>query len=239
MEAWRRHRHLIGTSSAAIVSWIGLAALYPDTAPRVFSGIGSLWLALGMAYTHGFEYAYHRWVMHQGVRFLRGIQRKHLEHHRLFHGDRFATRDPGAFAKIPGQWFLFPAAFLLHYAMLGPLLAPAVVLSFLGGVVLHYVAFEVTHYFAHVTDNGFDRIVRHLPVLRAIRDLQLSHHRGHHETPDVDFNFNPPFAVDLALRTFCVGRLWMRRCGSRRHRSLHVSGSAPSLASGTFGLGPR
>lgn len=228
MEAWRRHRHLIETSIAAIAPWIGLAALYPDTAPRVFSGIGSLWLALGIAYTHAFEYAYHRWVMHRGVKFLRGIQRKHLDHHRLFHGDHFTTRDPSALAKITGQWFLFPTALLLHYAMLRPRLAPPEVLSFLAGVVLHYVTFEVTHYFAHVTESRFDRLVRRVPLMRGIRDLQLAHHRRHHETPDVDFNFNPPFAVDVALKTFCVGRLWIRRCGRRRDGSLQVSGSGES-----------
>lgn len=233
MDSWKQHRHLVGTTIGAVVPWIALVLVHRDTLPGIFSGAGLLWLAMGIAYTHVFEYAYHRWIMHRGIPLLRRIQRKHLDHHRIFYGDHFATRDPSALAKITGLWFLFPAALVFHYVKLRLLFAPGEVLSFLAGVVLHHVTFEVTHYFAHVSENGFDRLVRRVPVLRGIRDVQLRHHRRHHETPDVDFNFNPPFAVDVALRTFCVGRLWIRRCGPCRRPLLQDPGSAPPLASGS------
>jgi len=162
------------------------------------------WFALGVVYTHVFEYAYHRWLMHGGLRFLSFIKKNHLAHHRTFHGDQLDTRDPRALEHVTEQWFLFPIAFLAHFLVLHPLLGAAELSSFLGGVVLHYLVFEVTHWFAHVADNDFDRLVRRVPLLGWMRETQLRHHRLHHETPEMDFNFVPPFAMDFLGATLLV-----------------------------------
>jgi len=85
-----------------------------------------------------------------------------------------------------------------------PVLSAAALSSFLGGVTTHYLVFEITHWFAHVADNDFDRMIRRIPVLRWMREIQLRHHRLHHETPELDFNFVPPFAMDHLGATYLV-----------------------------------
>jgi hypothetical protein len=42
-----------------------------------------------------------------------------------------------------------------------------------------------------------DKLVRRAPALVKIWDYQILYHQIHHETPDVAFNFNPPFLGDL------------------------------------------
>jgi hypothetical protein len=198
------HRPIVTTVVVTMVPWLALAYLQDGFSIWPTSLSLLCWFALGAAYTHVFEYAYHRWFMHGGTRALRFIKKNHWTHHRVFHGEHFDSRDPRALAHVLGQWFLFPTAFLTHFLLLYPLLGAAELSSFLGGVVTHYSLFEVTHWFAHVADNDFDRIVRRVPLLGRMRQTQLRHHRIHHETPEVNFNFVPPFAMDLFEETFFV-----------------------------------
>ena len=163
-----------------------------------------LWFLLGIIYTHFFEYGHHRILMHRGTRYLGFIKKNHLEHHMIFNGDNFTSRKEEVLWHAASRWFMFPAMFFIHYLVLQVFLPPPVLVAFLGGVVLHYVLFELTHWFTHVEDNSLDRFIAHIPALNWVRDYQIRHHRLHHETPDVDFNFNPPFFADLLYGTLVV-----------------------------------
>jgi len=119
----------------------------------------------------------------------------------MFHGKSFQTRDATLLEHIPGRYWAFPLLFLLHYAVLVWILAPAACLAFLLGTVLHYLAFEISHWLTHIEDNVVDRAIARLPWLGALRHRQIEHHRIHHEVPEYAFNFNPPYLGDrLAAR---------------------------------------
>ncbi len=188
------------TVSAAVLSWLVVAVLEGAgpagewRAADIFT-----WLVLGALYTHFVEYWYHRVPMHKGLRHFRNVKWNHLVHHRVFHGERFKTQDPKAMEHIAGRWHVFPLLFFGHYLVFHWVLRPVSLTAFLGGVVLHYVTFELTHWFTHVEDNAFDRWISRVPVLNRIREIQIFHHWIHHETPDVAFNFNPPFLGDLVM----------------------------------------
>jgi hypothetical protein len=155
---------------------------------------GTLFLFVGIFYTQLFEYAYHRLLMHG--RWLAFIARRHREHHRIFHGENFATRRIEDLQHVAGPWFLFPLILLVHYGMARLVLPPELALAFIAGCVLHYLAFELSHWFAHVDGNLFDRSLQRVPVVGALRRAQLVHHRVHHDFPDRNFNFSPPYAGD-------------------------------------------
>jgi hypothetical protein len=165
-------------------------ALEPFSPPLAF------WFLAGLVYTQLFEFWAHRVPMHRGLPLLGGVRRNHLVHHRTFHGERFRTRDPEALAHIAGRWWAFPLLMLAHYALLRPLLGPTVTSVFLLAALTHYLAFEATHWFTHIEDNGFDRVVARLPWLASMRARQIEHHRRHHDLPVVAFNFNPPYLGD-------------------------------------------
>lgn len=147
-------------------------------------------LLAGAVYTNLFEHLWHRYGMH--------VRRdpRHGRHHRIFYGSGFQTRDPKALNEIVTAWYVFPLLLAVHYlvfwAVFGAALAPA----FFLGVVLHFVTYEVTHWYTHVANSGFDRVVGRIPGLRQVRAQQIRHHRLHHAEPMVNFNFNPPYAGD-------------------------------------------
>lgn len=151
-------------------------------------------LLAGAVYTNLFEHAWHRYGMH--------VRRdpRHARHHRIFYGNGFQTSDPEALREIVTAWYIFPLLLTVHYvafrALFGARFAPA----FFLGVVLHFVTYEVTHWYTHVGNNGFDRLVSRLPGLRGLRAEQILHHRLHHAEPMVNFNFNPPYAGDRLAR---------------------------------------
>jgi hypothetical protein len=185
---------IAGTVSAASAAFLIVLAIHWSEltfAPRLLA-----FLLLGILYAQLFEYWYHAVPMHRGLPLLGDIKRNHLEHHHLFHGANFRTRDPAHSGQIPGRWWAFPILFFTHYGVLTPLLEAEAVVSFLFGAVTHYLAFEITHWFTHIEDNGFDRFVERIPFLRELRAHQIEHHRIHHETPIVAFNFNPPYLGD-------------------------------------------
>lgn len=165
-------------------------------------GAGALFLLLGTAYTHLFEYGYHRLVMHVGVRFLGFAKKSHLEHHRAFNGENFTARSPEALEHIATMWYVFPSLLAVHYAVVALVLPPWSRVAFFAGVTAHYLVFETTHWFTHVEGNAFDRAVARIPLLRAVRSFQIRHHFRHHEIPDSDYNFNPPFLGDLLFGTW-------------------------------------
>ena len=162
------------------------------------------WFLLGIAYTHFFEYGYHRFLMHAGTGRLEFIKRNHLQHHRVFHGANFTSRDREDWRYIASPFYVFPVLFALHYALLRMLLPPKLVVIFFGGVVLHYVFFEATHWLTHIEGNAVDKFLLRVPLLGTARDYHIRHHRYHHEIPTMDFNFNPPFLGDIVGGTLKV-----------------------------------
>ncbi len=165
--------------------------------------VAALAVVAGVFYTQLFEYAYHRILLHG--RMIGFITRGHLEHHRIFHGENFASRRIEDLQHVAGHWFLFPLVLLVHCVMARLVLAPDLALAFVAGCVLHYLAFELSHWFAHVEGNLFDRSLQRVPVVGALRRRQLAHHRLHHDFPNRNFNFNPPYAGDR-LRELRVRR---------------------------------
>lgn len=162
--------------------------------------------ALGIAYTHFFEYGYHRLLMHGGAPGLGFIKRNHLQHHRVFYGDNFTSRNRDDWRYIASPWFVFPGLLTVHYFALRPLASPRFLVAFFAGVLLHYLVFEGTHWLTHIEGNAVDRWVARLPVLAGVRDYHVRHHRYHHEIPTADFNFNPPFLGDVIFGTLKVPR---------------------------------
>jgi hypothetical protein len=188
---------------------VGLAACLSSAIVWVLEGepLGSYWrallaFALGALYFHFFEYGYHRIVMHAGVRFLGFIRRSHLEHHRVFDGPNFCSRREEDRAHIVTHWPVFPVLFFLHYAASTLIVPAGPRLWFFTGVTLSYLVFEATHWATHVQGNAFDRALGRIPLLSRLRTYQIEHHRRHHEIPEADFNFNPPYLGDLFFRTF-------------------------------------
>ncbi len=199
------NRHIAIVVLAAVTPYVLISYIHIKAFDsKYFSLQVFLWFLLGIIYTHFFEYGYHRILMHRGTRYLASIKKKHLEHHMILNGDNFTSRKEEVLRHVASRWFVFPVMFSIHSLVLQVFLPPPVLVAFLGGVVLHYVLFEVSHWFTHVEDNFFDRFVTHIPVLNWVRDYQIRHHRLHHETPNVDFNFNPPFFADLLYGTLVV-----------------------------------
>ena len=190
------HLPVVRSAAAALAAY-GVALALAPPGDRWAPG----WFLAGFAYTQLFEYFLHRVLMHRGVAGLEFIQRQHLEHHRVFSGERQQSRDPQDLRFVTTAWYAFPLLLALHWAafvQVGPARsAPA----FFLGVTLHFLAYETLHWLAHVKDNAFDRWVARLPLLGAVRRRQIRHHHLHHALPVVNFNFTPPYAADLCART--------------------------------------
>lgn len=193
----------------SVASYTVLALMHRSvfawTDPRAYLATSFLVpFVLGIAYTHFFEYAYHRLFMHDGVRGLGFIKKNHLEHHRVFHGENFTSRNREDWQYISSPWFVFPGLLTVHYLVLVQFLSPQSLVAFFAGVLLHYLVFEGTHWLTHVEGNLVDRWIARLPVLSRVRDYHIRHHRYHHEIPTADFNFNPPFLGDVVFGTLKV-----------------------------------
>ena len=158
----------------------------------------------GLAYAHFFEYGYHRLLMHGAFRGLGFIKANHLQHHQVFYGENFTSRNREDWQYIASPWFVFPALLTIHYAVLQAFLNPGSLVAFFAAVLLHYLVFECTHWLTHEEGNTVDRWIARVPVLGPVRDYHIRHHRYHHEIPTADFNFNPPFLGDVVFRTLKV-----------------------------------
>ena len=182
---------------AAIGSFLAVTLLHLNAFNAATLSLGLMgWVFLGALYTQFVEYWCHRVPMHRRVKLLELIRLNHIQHHRMFHGKSFQIKNGALLNHIPGRYWAFPLLFLLHYAVVVWILAPAACLAFLLGTVLHYLAFEISHWLTHIEDNGVDRAIARLPLLGALRLRQIEHHRIHHEIPEYAFNFNPPYLGD-------------------------------------------
>lgn len=145
----------------------------------------------GALYTNLFEHLWHRFAMH-----ARRPDPRHALHHRIFYGNGFQTLDPAALREVTTAWYIFPILLALHYSVFAALFGAGLAPAFFLGVALHFLTYEVTHWYTHVADNGFDRFIAGVPVLSSLRAMQIRHHRLHHAEPMVNFNFTPPYVGD-------------------------------------------
>ena len=162
------------------------------------SAVALLSLAAGALYTHFFEYLYHMVAMHHVFRFggQRYHDKRHLKHHQIFSGENFQTRNPAHLEDVAAHWYTLPALFFLHYLVFLALFPARLAPWFFGGVTLQSLAYEISHWFTHVQDNSFDRLIARLPLLSRLRVSQIEHHRRHHAVPAANFNFTPPYLGD-------------------------------------------
>jgi hypothetical protein len=145
----------------------------------------------GAIYINVFEHAWHRYAMHS-----RRPDPRHARHHRLFYGSLFQTTDKAALNEVTTAWYIFPLLLAVHYPLFILLFGAPLAPAFFLGVVLHFVTYEITHWYTHMADNGFDRVLARVPGLSQLRTIQIEHHRLHHADPMVNFNFTPPYVGD-------------------------------------------
>ena len=122
----------------------------------------------------------------------------------VFHGANFALSKRDDWQYIASPWYIFPILFAIHYVALQMLLPAKLLVLFFGGVVLHYLFFELTHWLTHIEGNRVDELLRRVPLAGTARNYHIRHHRYHHEIPTMDFNFNPPFLGDVIGGTLKV-----------------------------------
>lgn len=137
------------------------------------------WFSLGVFYTHVFEYFYHRFALHRGLPGLKKMKKGHRQHHRIFHPLNYKTKNPADLGEVTTRWPVFPILLFIHYFItlaVWPKNYLGFVSIFFFGVLLRFLAYDVTHYFSHLDDNFFDRLVAKIPLLRRLRAYQDRHH---------------------------------------------------------------
>ena len=185
-------RPLLTTVGWAVGAYVTALGLQLAASAKIEYSLRAAIVCLsGALYTNFFEHVWHRYAMHS-----RRPDPRHARHHRIFYGKGFQTSDPEALREVVLAWYIFPLLLTVHYSAFWALFGPALAPAFFLGVLLHFVTYEVTHWFTHVANNGFDRFVVRIPVLRTLRSRQIRHHQLHHAEPMVNFNFNPPYVGD-------------------------------------------
>ena len=202
--SWKMHLPLVKVACAAMLSYALALAVHRGRGHEVAVSVGAAcFFVAGGLYTHLVEYFYHKLAMHRTIHLgaFRFIDRRHLEHHRLFAGEDFQTRNGRNLREVTTQWYTFPVLFLIHYAVFWALFPPRYGAAFFLGVVGQFLFFEVSHWLTHVEDNVVDRMIAGIPLLSRIRAAQVEHHRLHHQRPLVNYNFTPPYLGDRLGRT--------------------------------------
>lgn len=196
------HKPLVGAVAAAIIPYLAYLfyqAQYTRQQLFVVSIASFLWFCGGVLYDNVFEYLWHRVFFHVGVPGLGFIKRSHADHHRHFCDDHFARRDLEALNHIATRWYVFPILYFLHFALFWKLFPGYLVYAqaFFLGILLRFLLYEITHWFTHVKDNGFDRMIGRLegtPLLGLVakfRKKQIERHHHHHDLVKVEFSFAP------------------------------------------------
>jgi hypothetical protein len=185
-------RPLLTTVGWALGAYVVVVGIHAGIGSDIEFSLRAIAVALaGVLYTNLFEHAWHRYGMHG-----RRPDPRHAQHHRVFYGEAFRTRDPRALLEIVTSWYIFPSLLAAHYPVFAALFSARLAPAFFLGVVLHFAVYEVTHWYTHVADNMFDRVLDRIPGVGQLRAMQIRHHRLHHAEPMVNFNFNPPYAGD-------------------------------------------
>jgi len=193
----RHHWPILRTALAALAPLVLVSSIHWSAFATITPSLTLLaWLLAGILYTQLVEYWCHRVPMHRGLPYLTHVRWNHLDHHRIFHGSSFQTRNVDDLKHIAGRFWVFPILFLVHYTALVFIVEAQALVVFLLGTVLHYLVFEASHWLTHIEDNPVDRLLARIPLVSEVRAYQIEHHRIHHEVPAIAFNFNPPYLGD-------------------------------------------
>lgn len=172
------------------------------------------WFSLGVFYTHIFEYLYHRFALHTGLPGLKKMREGHRRHHQTFHPLNYKTKNPADLREVTTSWYIFPVLLFIHYFIFInflPFWYASFALIFFLGILFRFLAYDITHYFSHLDDNFFDRLVARIPLLRQLRAYQDRHHHYHHIRQGINFGFVPDYLPDLIGQTlFPPFKLWRR-----------------------------
>jgi dihydroceramide fatty acyl 2-hydroxylase len=160
--------------AALAASW-----LWRGTAPAVVAGLALSGIVLWTLV----EYALHRMVFHSIPRSPAG-QKFHFLAHGIHHLD---PNDPSRLVFPP----LAAAGLgLILYASLELLLPTGTALALFGGLILGYLAYDLSHYLSH----------HHKTDLAWLHFLKRYHLAHHHRDHDARFGVSSPF-WDLVFRT--------------------------------------
>lgn len=138
---------------------------------------------IGILHAFLLEYNHHRFILHNKFNnFLQIFAKDHEDHHEVFRGKNFQTRDMQRVQKIAPYWPTFPIVFLLNYIaiLIGNEIfgfSALAILAILTGITSGFIYFENTHFALHIEGcplngtifNSKDKIQRH---------------RIHHQMPD-------------------------------------------------------
>jgi hypothetical protein len=155
-----------------------------------------------------FEWVLHRYFMHRPRFPLQDAFRGHMEHHRTFRGEEFATYQEGHAHGVTLRWYAFPLIILGHlpfFLAFQTLTGLPTVWGAVSACVLYFAGYEYTHYLMHVPRGHF---VERFQWFRFIRE----HHRLHHE--HMRYNYN----VFIPLADACLGTLITKPPQRRRSR---------------------
>lgn len=161
-------------------------------------------------YWQMFEFCWHRIARHEKIEGLVWALKSHMKHHAVFHRLHFQTRNEDDLKEILGAWYVFPMLFainyMLHVGLWLRFLPSSCTLIFFAGLAIQFAIFEWCHWFTHLENNLFDRIVARIPYLSRIRRDQIEMHRAHHETPraQTNFNFTWPYLGDRVAGTLDI-----------------------------------
>lgn len=215
-------------AAIAVYTLSGIYLVQTHSGIKFFPAHCSWAFVIGVAYIYAFEPTWHRFPMHEIVKFYKvrlvgpvlkwlceGIRNSHSEHHRAFEGQNFRNDDPERHQQVTTLWWVFPTLYLTHFAAFLKLL-PGNLLTFLPmfflGVLMRFLAYEITHKFTHAEeDNILDKLINKLsettekvPIIgtifrsvKAVRAEQIEYHRAHHKTPNINFDFVPPYIMRL------------------------------------------
>ena len=214
MNTWPLYKVLMASFwSYILIALIHARFFYNDIFCTAFFFAG--YYILGAIYTNLFEYFWHRVAMHIGIPRLGVIKLSQLDHHRIFHGKDFRSRYGPYLEHISGVWYSFPILLSLHYLVALLILDHSAVLPFLMGSTNHYQMYETIHWYTHVDNNNFDKVIFHVPILRSIRKWEIKNHGEHHEKPDGRFNVTYPLGDWIAALVKWIISKYKRMMGLR------------------------
>lgn len=138
---------------------------------------------IGIIYSLFLEYQHHRFILHNKFNnFLQIFAKDHEDHHEIFRGKNFQTRDMEKVQKIAPYWPTFPIIFLLNYALIlagNQILAfsALAVLAVLAGITFGFIYFENTHYALHIEGSFLNNTIFN-------SKSKIQRHRIHHQMFD-------------------------------------------------------
>ncbi len=187
---------------------VGVVSAADATALQQWSTAFACWV-----YWQTFEFWWHRIARHEKIEWvawLMWVFKSHMRHHVVFHKENFQTDREEDLKEILGEWYVFPILFainfVVHVGLWLRFLPTSCTLIFFAGLGIQFAFFEWNHWFTHIKDNLYDRILARIPLLCDIRRDQNAMHRAHHEKPKAktNFAFTWPYFWDWIMGTHVV-----------------------------------